>query len=93
MSDVKPPPPLVLVVWEDAKTIDSGPWAENTHTDYKPHLFQQAGFLLSSTEGGVILTQAWHPETVGARDQIPIGMIRSITPLVPQEPPKRRRRT
>jgi hypothetical protein len=85
------PPPLVLVVWEDAKQIDAGPWAENKDHDYKAHLVHQVGFLLAHTEDGVILTQAWHPELVGARDQVPIGMIRSITPLQPMSAPKRKR--
>lgn len=80
-----------MVVWEDAKQIDSGPWAENKDHDYKPHLVHQVGFLLSHTEAGVILTQAWHPELVGARDQVPIGMIRSMTVLQAAPAPKRKR--
>jgi hypothetical protein len=86
------PPPLVMVVWEDAKQIDSGPWAENRDHDYKPHLVYQVGFLLSNTDKGVILTAAWHPDLVGSRDQVPIGMIRSITPLEPAKPPRKRSR-
>jgi len=84
---------MVAVVWEDAKVIDSGAWAENKDHNYKPHLFYQVGFLLSHTEQGVILTQAWHPESVAARDQIPMAMIRSMTVLQPAPPtPKRRRK-
>jgi hypothetical protein len=86
------PPPVVLVVWEDAKQIDSGPWAENKDHVYQKHLVHQVGFLLAHTEEGVILTQAWHPDLVGARDQIPLGMIRSITPQQPAPPPRTRRR-
>jgi len=91
MAEEKPVPPIVLVIWEDAKTLDSSAWTDVTQHTYKPHLVSQVGFLLSHTDEGVILTQAWHPELVGARDQIPIGMIRSITPLAATEKPKRRR--
>jgi hypothetical protein len=82
-------PPLVLCVWEDAKVIDGGAWAENKDHTYKPHLVHQVGFLLSHTDEGVILTQAWHPETVAARDQIPLGMLRSMTVLQPSKGRKR----
>jgi cellulose synthase/poly-beta-1,6-N-acetylglucosamine synthase-like glycosyltransferase len=88
------PPPLVMVVWEDATVLDSGPWVVNADADhaYKPHLVYQVGFLLKHTEEGVHLTQAWHPDTIAARDQIPLGMIRSITPLQPAKPPRKRSR-
>jgi hypothetical protein len=86
------PPPLVLVIWEDAKTIDAGAWAENKDHNYQAHLVHQVGFLLAHTEAGVILTAAWHPDLVGARDQVPLGMVRSITPLQPEPPPKKRSR-
>jgi len=85
-------PPLVLIVWEDAKVIDDGAWAENKDHDYKPHIFHQVGFLLSHTEQGVIVTQAWHPESVAARDQIPLQMIRSMQVLQPAPLPRKRRR-
>lgn len=78
------PPPMVLVVWEDAKVVDDGAtWAENKPVAYRPHVFHQVGFLVSDTAAGVILTAAWHPEMVAARDQIPRGMIRSMTVLGP----------
>lgn len=87
------PPPIVAVTWEDAAVIDAGPWVPNEAKAYKPHIVLQVGFLLSCTDEGVILSQAWHPESVAARDQIPRGMIRSMTVLQPApEPPKRRRR-
>lgn len=86
------PPPVVCVCWEDAKVIDSGAWAENRDHTYKAHLVHQVGFLLSHTAEGIILSQAWHPESVAARDQIPAGMVRSITPLAPVPEPKKRRR-
>ena len=88
MSDM---PPLVLVVWEDAKVIDGGTWTDSKDHEYKPHLFHQVGFLLSQSDKGIVLTQAWHPESVAARDQIPLGMIRSMTLLQPAPEPKRRR--
>ncbi len=87
------PPPIVAVVWEDAKVMDSNPWADNKDHTYQTHLVRQVGFLLSHTEQGVILTQAWHPETVAARDQIPLAMIRSMTILQPVPAPAKRRRS
>lgn len=82
------PPPLVLVQWEDAQSIDESAWVENKDHDYKPYLVYQVGFLLSDTEQGLILSQAWNPKAVGARDQIPRGMVRSVVLL---EPVKRKR--
>ena len=86
------PPPMVALLWEDAKVMDSGPWAENKDHVYQKHLVHQVGFLLSHTEEGVVLTQAWHPESVAARDQIPRAMIRSMTVLQPAPEPKPKRR-
>lgn len=80
MTDKKPPP-LVLVEWEDATQLDSGPWADNETPAYTPKLFQQVGFLLSDTPEGVILTHAWSDNLVATRDQIPRGMVRSIQHL------------
>lgn len=92
MNGTTEQPPLVLVVWEDAKSMDNaGAWVENKDHSYKPHLFLQVGFLLSATDDGLILTQAWHPEMVAARDQIPRAMVRSITPLEPAKPPRKRK--
>ena len=88
----KAPPPLVLVVWEDAKTVDGGAWIENLEHKYDPHIVYSVGFLLLDLPEGIQLTQAWHPKFVGAPDQIPRGMIRSITPLVPAVPPGKPKR-
>ena len=82
-------PPVVMVQWEDAKVMDDGPWASNKGHDYSPHIVFQVGFLLSDTEQGVILSQGWHPDIVAARDQIPRGMIRSITYLEPVKAKKK----
>mgnify|MGYP003597047612 CR=1 FL=1 len=90
MPDISPPP-IVLCVWEDAKALDDATWVENKDHTYKPHLFQQVGFLLSATDDGVILTHAWHPEMVAGRDQIPRAMVRSITPLEPAKPTRKRK--
>jgi hypothetical protein len=79
---MKPHPDLVLVEWEDARTL-GGPWVTNEAMVYRPHIVQQVGFLMSDTPEGVILTQAWHPELVAAPDQIPRGMIRKIVPIQP----------
>lgn len=81
-------PPLVLIVWEDAAVMDSGPWASNEATTYTPRLFEQVGFLLCDEPAGVILTHAWSAETVAAREQIPRGMIRSMTVLKAQRKAK-----
>lgn len=70
--------PMVLVVWEDARTLDA-PWMEKGTWEYKPYLVSQIGYLLLDAPEGIILTQADAPEHVGAPDQIPRGMIRSIT--------------
>jgi hypothetical protein len=84
------PPPIVLCVWEDAKTLDSGAWAENSPAEFRPHLVSQVGYLVHQSDQGIILTQAWHPELIAARDQIPAGMIRSVTFLT--ERPSNRKR-
>lgn len=84
-------PPVVAVVWEDARVMDSGPWAENKDHDYRAHLVHQVGFLLSATDEGIVITQAWHPELVAARDQIPKAMIRSMTVLEAAKPPRKRK--
>lgn len=84
------PPPIVLVVWQDAKTIDGGPWTDNTPTEFKPHIVHQVGYLMQQSDEGVILTQAWHPEIIAARDQIPAGMIRSVTFLTERAPNRKR---
>jgi len=75
-------PPMVLVVWEDARVLDEDTWvsASVQHT-YEPFLFRQVGFLLSDDPGGVVLTSCWNPDLIGARDQIPRGMIRQLIPL------------
>lgn len=75
------PPPLVLVLWEDACALDSETWADNEPVKYEPVLFQQVGFLLYEGKEGVILTAAWSPDKVAPRDQIPRGMLRKITKL------------
>lgn len=74
-------PPLVVVLWEDATTLDVGPWAENKEHKYAPKLFTSVGFLLFEGPEGVILTSTWSVDTVATRDQVPRGMIRKITRL------------
>jgi hypothetical protein len=76
------PPPLVMVMWEDAKTVDEdGAWKHNKNHTYKPHIVYSVGYLLLDVPEGIHITQAWHPEYVGAPDQIPRGMIRCVIPL------------
>jgi hypothetical protein len=89
MSDEKEiptPPPLVLVVWEDAKVIGDNTWLENKKREYVPHLFYQTGFLTLDDVQGIHVVSTWHPDLVSQPDQIPRAMIRSITALTPQKP-------
>lgn len=82
MSDTLPP--IVMVEWEDAFVVDDGAaWADNKPAAYKPQIFQSVGFLVLDVPEGVHLTQAWSPNMIAVRDQIPRAMIRSITPLGP----------
>jgi hypothetical protein len=90
----KVPPPMVYVVWEDATLKEEGTWLatnDKTEHNYEPAIMQTAGFLLASTEQGIILTHTWNPDCVAPRDQIPIGMIRSMVLLEPAKPPRKRR--
>lgn len=84
------PPPIVCVVWEDARTIDGGAWTDNTPATFTPHIVHQVGYLMQQSDEGVILTQAWHPEIIAARDKIPAGMIRSVT-FLSERPANRKR--
>jgi hypothetical protein len=73
------PPPIVAVVWEDATTLDEGPWVDMPDKrSYQPKLFYQVGFLLHDEPEGVTLVHAWSEDTISVREQIPRGMIRSI---------------
>lgn len=82
MTNPKKKPPLVVVTWEDATMLDEGAWADtDTEHEYKAKIFEQVGFLLHDGPEGVILTHAWHEETIAAREQIPRGMIRRVRKL------------
>jgi hypothetical protein len=73
------PPPIVAVVWEDATTLDTGPWVDMPEKQkYEPKLFYQVGFLLHDEPEGVTLVHAWSTDTISVREQIPRGMIRSM---------------
>lgn len=73
-------PPLAMIEWEDATLVDNmGAWADNEPVKYTPKMFIQVGFILYDGVEGVILTSAWSPDKVAARDQIPRGMIRKLT--------------
>lgn len=78
---MKKKPPLVIVDWEDAKVLDDSAWADNDNHTYEAQIFQSVGFLLHDGPKGIILTQAWSEKMVGARDQIPRGMIRKVRKL------------
>lgn len=75
-------PPIVLVIWEDAKVLTEGAWATNQEYEYTPHMVSQVGFLLLDVPEGIHITEAWHPELIGPVEQIPRGMIRKLTFLL-----------
>ncbi len=76
------PPPLVLVVWEDATALDDDRWvAVKKEYTYEPAMINTVGFLLSDTKQGVIITSHWNTDHTGPVDQIPRGMIRKVTRL------------
>jgi hypothetical protein len=88
----KAPPPMVAGLWEDARVVADGTWVENKQRPYIPHLVHQVGFILLDEPAGIHMVSAWHPELTAAPDQIPRGMIRSITPLGPVLTKRRRSR-
>ena len=76
------PPEMVLVEWEDAARLDSETWADNVPmSEAKPVVFQTLGYLLYSDEHRIVVTGSWSKDTIGPRDQIPRGMIRSMLKL------------
>jgi hypothetical protein len=74
-------PPLVMVTWEDATVLDDAAWCDKTEHTYKAKMFISVGFLLYDGKEGLILTSAWSPDMVAARDQIPRGMVRKVQKL------------
>jgi hypothetical protein len=75
--------PLVLVVWEDAGSRDSGTWADKPKDqNYEPFYFKQVGFLMYDGPEGIVLSDAiGNNDQIAPRTQIPRGMVRSITKL------------
>lgn len=85
------PPPMVAIKWEDATQKESGTWLSVDHTTehtYDPAIMCTVGFLLSQTDRGVIVSSTWSPDCIAPRDQIPAGMIHSITYLSPAKKPR-----
>lgn len=79
-------PQMVLVVWEDIKTLHSNEtWTETKKHDYTPFLVRQVGFLLEDAPTHVLITQAWNPELTSPPDQIPRGCIREVHALSPKQ--------
>lgn len=75
-------PPLVLVTWEDANTMDEGTWVNHPDKhEYKPLIVHQVGFLLYEGDDGIILTHAWHTDQIAPRDSIPRAMVQKIVRL------------
>lgn len=77
----KTPPPMVLVVWEDAAVLDDDRWAYAEEHKYDPAIIHTVGYLLHRSKAGIIITGSWCPDHTGPRDQIPAGMIRKVTKL------------
>lgn len=76
------PPPLVVVTWEDACSLDpDSRWVDHGAQKYVPLMVTSVGFLLHEDKAGVILVSSWSADCTGPRDQIPRGMIRKIVRL------------
>jgi hypothetical protein len=87
-------PQLVSVLWEDACCLDHGEtWVPTPETPpvYAPVLITTVGFLLHQSDEGLIITGAWSADRTGPRDQIPRGMVRSVTFLEPVKAKRERR--
>lgn len=72
---------LVLIVWEDATSLDTGPWVEKQEWKYSPCIVHEVGFIIHEDENGIILTNAYNEDQTGPVTQIPRGMIREVTHL------------
>lgn len=72
----------VLVVWQDAYDMDDTVWTDYTDEPVEPCLVYQVGFLLADTsETHVVLVSGFAEDKIQRRMAIPVGMVRSITPL------------
>lgn len=75
-------PKIVKVEWEDACRLDDGTWVDSeTENVYHPVIMRTTGYLLYDGPEGVIVTGTFSPTEMGPRDQIPRGMIISVTVL------------
>lgn len=85
----------VLLVWEDAAEIDAETWVERESAKKpEPVIFHQVGYLYALTPFCVVLTACVGESHMGARTQVPIGMVRKLVELTEGEPvkiPKRRK--
>lgn len=82
-------PELVVVTWEDAKEEGDAAWNDaDAIPDYEPLLCYTTGWLLHQDARGVILTGTLQENCTARCDQIPRGMIRSITVLREAGPPR-----
>lgn len=80
-------PPLVYIEWEDAHEMDVEPgWNYDLDHTYRPLIVSQAGYLLSDTPEGFIITSSWTPDFTGPRTAIPRAMVVKICPLNTQQP-------
>lgn len=81
-TDAVKPPPLVLVIWEDAVQLDADRWVEHQpYDEYEPAMIYTVGFLLHESKAGVIVTSHWNETHTGPVDQIPRAMIRKMRRL------------
>lgn len=73
---------MVLVVWEDAGSTDDAVWVTNKgKREYEPIIHRQLGFLLADDPAGIIISSTYNESLLACPDQIPRGMIRSISYL------------
>lgn len=85
-------PKIVLVEWEDACSLDSEAWADaEPVTKYTPLTMSSVGYVLYDGPEGLILTSTFSESCFAPRDQIPRGMIRSITLLKEAESKKNKK--
>lgn len=74
--------PIVLVVWEDAVNHDIGKtWVEIEHFQWNPMIVETSGFLVYDGPEGMMITDSILQDFTGQKQQIPRGMIRSVTTL------------
>lgn len=77
-------PPIALVEWEDAYTLDSTAWVAKQPAKWSAYVVHTVGFILYDGPEGVIVTDSSTHDQTGPRCQIPRGMIHSVTYVAPK---------